>query len=41
MAASRGKLPPKVTPGSFVDRVAEVPDPISERAAIQRGDTYP
>ena len=41
--AELGAIDPEtvVTPGIFVDRVAEVPDPISERAAIQRGDTYP
>jgi 3-oxoadipate CoA-transferase alpha subunit len=30
-----------VTPGIFVDRVVEVPNPMSERAAIERGETYP
>ena len=41
--AKLGAIDPEtvVTPGIFVNRVAEVPDPISERAAIQRGDTYP
>ena len=41
--AELGAIDPEtvVTPGIFVNRVAEVPDPISERAAIQRGDTYP
>ena len=41
--AKLGAIDPEtvVTPGIFVDRVVEVADPISERAAIQRGDTYP
>ena len=30
-----------VTPGIFVDRVVRVAEPISERAAILRGDRYP
>lgn len=30
-----------VTPGIFVDRVVAVPEPISERDAILRGDRYP
>lgn len=30
-----------VTPGIFVDRVVGVPDPMSERQAILRGDRYP
>ena len=41
--AELGAIDPEtvVTPGIFVDRVAEVPDPMSERAAIKRGETYP
>jgi 3-oxoadipate CoA-transferase alpha subunit len=30
-----------VTPGIFVHRVVEVPNPMNEAAAIRRGDTYP
>ena len=30
-----------VTPGIFVDRVVAVPEPMSEREAILRGDRYP
>ena len=29
------------TPGIFVDRLVGVPEPISERDAILRGDRYP
>jgi 3-oxoadipate CoA-transferase alpha subunit len=38
-----GDIDPEVvvTPGIFVDRVVEVPNPMSERAAIERGETYP
>ncbi len=41
--AELGAIDPEtvVTPGIFVDRVVEVPDPMSERAAIERGETYP
>ena len=41
--AELGAMDPEtvVTPGIFVDRVVEVPDPMSERAAIERGETYP
>ncbi len=38
-----GEIDPEtvVTPGIFVDRVVGVPEPMSERAAIERGETYP
>ncbi len=38
-----GEIDPEtvVTPGIFVDRVVEVAEPLSERAAIERGETYP
>ncbi len=38
-----GEIDPEtvVTPGIFVDRVVEVAEPMSERAAIERGETYP
>ena len=38
-----GEIDPEhvITPGIFVDRVVEVPHPMSERAAIERGETYP
>ncbi len=41
--AELGAIDPEtvVTPGIFVDRVVEVPDPMSERAAIERGEIYP
>ncbi len=41
--AELGAIDPEsvITPGLFVDRVVEVPDPMSERAAIERGETYP
>ncbi len=41
--AELGAIDPEtvVTPGIFVNRVVEVPDPMSERAAIERGETYP
>ncbi len=41
--AELGEIDPEtvITPGIFVDRVVEVPNPMSERAAIERGETYP
>ncbi len=38
-----GEIDPEtvVTPGIFVDRVVAVPEPMSERAAIERGESYP
>ena len=38
-----GEIDPEtvVTPGIFVDRVVGVPEPMSERAAIERGESYP
>ena len=38
-----GEIDPEtvVTPGIFVDRVVGVPEPMSERAVIERGETYP
>ncbi len=38
-----GGIPPEtvVTPGIHVDRIVTVPDPMSERDAILRGDRYP
>ncbi len=38
-----GEIDPEhvVTPGIFVDRVVAVPQPMSERQAILRGDRYP
>jgi 3-oxoadipate CoA-transferase alpha subunit len=41
--AELGEIDPEtvVTPGIFVDRVAEVAEPMSERGAIERGETYP
>lgn len=38
-----GEINPEnvITPGIFVDRVVEVPNPTSESAAIRRGETYP
>ena len=37
-----GEIDPEiiVTPGIFVDRVVEVPNPMSESAAIKRGESY-
>lgn len=37
-----GEIPPEavVTPGIFVDRVVEVPSPVSERDLIERGIDY-
>ena len=41
--AALGEIDPEtvVTPGIFVDRVVEVAHPMSERAAIERGESYP
>ena len=41
--AELGGIDPEavVTPGIFVDRVVAVPEPMSEREAILRGDRYP
>lgn len=41
--AGLGEIEPEivVTPGIFVDRVIAVPEPMSEREAILRGDRYP
>jgi len=41
--AELGGIDPEtvVTPGIFVDRVVEVPEPMSERAAIERQERYP
>ncbi len=38
-----GEIDPEtvVTPGIFVDRVVGVPEPMSERAAIERRESYP
>ena len=38
-----GEIDPEavITPGIFVDRVVEVAEPMSERAAIEREETYP
>jgi len=37
-----GEIPPEavVTPGIFVNRVVEVPNPVSERALIEQGVSY-
>ena len=38
-----GEIEPEsvITPGIFVDRVVQVAEPMSERAAIEREETYP